>query len=250
MNIANDISASNTEASYRYKEFEKLYIYCREKEQRIYTDEQLAKLPYIGPSHIHYKEWLLRKRSADRFTQYLRYKNRPLSILEIGCGNGWLCNVLSDLPGSTVTGTDINVTELNQARKVFEHKRNIKFLQGDIRQIEISHQFDIIVFAASIQYFPSFKKIIQYVLPLLKEHGEVHVIDSHFYKGTDIIPAMRRTVEWYRCMGCEEMAAWYFHHSTETLADFNYCLLFDPSVVRNKILKRKDIFPWICIQKS
>ncbi|MEI9943399.1 MAG: hypothetical protein WDN26_04195 [Chitinophagaceae bacterium] len=42
-------------------------------------------------------------------------------------------------------------------------------------------QFDIIIFAAAIQYFPSLAGIINTALDLLKEDGEIHIIDSHFY---------------------------------------------------------------------
>ena len=67
-----------------------MYLASRKKENRIYSDEQVVQLPFIEPTHIHYHEWQVRKRSALRLIHYLEKKNKPLSILEIGCGNGWL----------------------------------------------------------------------------------------------------------------------------------------------------------------
>ena len=107
--------------------FEEIYIASRQSENRIYTDEQVAQLPFISPHHIHYDEWQARKRSSDRLKNYLENKNKPLSILEIGCGNGWLSAKLAALKNSTVTGIDINKTEVSQAREVFSGMTNISF---------------------------------------------------------------------------------------------------------------------------
>ncbi|HET6768518.1 MAG TPA: hypothetical protein VFH08_14000, partial [Chitinophagaceae bacterium] len=62
----------------------------RKKEQRLYTDGEVRNLPQVPVTHLHFKEWLVRKRSCDRLIKYLDKKNKRLHILEIGCGNGWL----------------------------------------------------------------------------------------------------------------------------------------------------------------
>jgi ubiquinone/menaquinone biosynthesis C-methylase UbiE len=55
-----------------------------------------------------------------------------------------------------ITGLDINFTEIQQAARVFNGCQKIKFVYGDLRSgILYGRQFDIIVFAASIQYFPA-----------------------------------------------------------------------------------------------
>src|ERR1700688_525276 len=110
----NNLSISISESN-----FEEIYIASRQSESRVYSDEQVAQLPFVEPSHIHYDEWQSRKRSSDRLKNYLENKNKPLSILEIGCGNGWLSARLVAIKNSTVTAIDINRTELNQARRVF-----------------------------------------------------------------------------------------------------------------------------------
>ena len=61
-----------------------------------------------------------------------------------------------------VTGLDINTVELEQARKVFSKIPNLKFTEGDICSgILGDEKFDLIVFAASIQYFESLEKILK-----------------------------------------------------------------------------------------
>ena len=112
--------------------FEEKYILLRKKENRLYTDEQLKWLPEIEVSHPHYKEWEARKSSCNKLIQHLTNKRTELNILDIGCGNGWLCHHLSKIPGSNVAGIDINKTELNQAKRVFDHIENLEFFYGGI----------------------------------------------------------------------------------------------------------------------
>ena len=75
--------------SFGRKKFEKIYIALREKENRLYTDDQVEQLPFIKSSHIHSAEWAIRKRSTARLLNHLKKSRRQLTILEIGCGNGW-----------------------------------------------------------------------------------------------------------------------------------------------------------------
>jgi len=97
--------------------FEKKYIVIRSLENRLCTDEELAKLPDLPAEHPHHREWEIRRRSVQRLVRYLAGRKRPLEILEVGCGNGWLTHHLAELPGTKVTGIDINFTELQQAAR-------------------------------------------------------------------------------------------------------------------------------------
>lgn len=227
-----------------------MYIASRKKENRIYTDEQVLQLPDIEPSHIYYSEWEIRKRSAKRLIKYIENKNKPLRILEIGCGNGWLSASLASISNITVLGTDINKIELSQAKRVFENKLNLSFAEADILNLHPENTFDMIVFAASIQYFSSFEKMIREALLLLKKGGEIHILDSFFYKNGKINEAKQRSLLYYRSIGFEQMAEDYFHHSAESLHLFDTKLLFDPASIKNKYFGKKDPFPWICIKAS
>lgn len=228
--------------------FEENYIAIRRHEQRIYSDEELVQLPVVGKQHPHHTEWQIRKRSCARLVNHLNRK-RPLKILEIGCGNGWLSRELSNIPGSKVIGIDVNFTELQQAARVFSHIPNLQFIYGDIRsEIFEEMEFDCIVFAASIQYFPSVQEIIAYALAKLKKDGEIHILDSPFYKPAEIDAAKKRTLDHYQELGFPEMANHYFHHAVTQLAMFDYEMLYQPSSLQHYLLKNKNPFPWICIR--
>jgi SAM-dependent methyltransferase len=249
LNEHNDMVTDLTDSSVR-KKFEQLYIALRRKECRVYSDEQVAQLPFIESSHIHSAEWAIRRRSAARLLNYLKKKNRNLAILETGCGNGWLCGRLGGLPGSIITGLDINEFELNQAKRVFENRTNILFRVEDIMNAPSNEKMDIVIFAASIQYFPSFNQTIRKALSILNPEGEIHILDSPFYHNAEIATAEQRSDIYYRSVGYGGMAKFYFHHSIEALENYHYKILFNPFRTVNKLFRRKDLFPWICIKAS
>jgi len=228
--------------------FEKKYILIRTLENRLYTDDELAKLPEISATHTHHKEWQIRKNSCQRLVRYLSTRRRSPEILEIGCGNGWLSHQLAQIPGTKVTGMDINFTELQQAARVFSNDPNLRFIHGDIDSGSLGErQFDCIVFAASIQYFPSLKKVLFKTLSCLKAGGEIHVLDTPFYKPENVERAKRQSIAYYTSFGYPEMADYYFHHSIEDLRPFHHVLLHNPHSVKSRLLGVKSPFPWIRI---
>ena len=242
--IKNDTDNGSAEA------FEKLYMQLRKKEQRVYTDDEVRSLPQIEATHPHFKEWLLRKRSCQRLIEYLDNKNKPLRILEIGCGNGWLSAQLAKNISGKVMGMDINREELTQAARVFSDISNLEFIPGDIRSAQLEHnRFDIIVFAASLQYFPSLAEIMQPAFQCLRAGGEVHIMDTNFYKKNRVDIARRRTKDYYTVLGFPEATNYYYHHCIEDLKNFSTKILYDPVSWIHKFSKNKYPFFWVCIKK-
>ena len=230
--------------------FDQLYPALRKKEGRIYSDEELLHLPNIAKDHPHYAEWQMRKESCNRLKHYFKKRLSPLKILEAGCGNGWLAARLAEIPGSTITGIDVNYTELQQAERVFNHIPNLQFILGSINAKEIeAAKYDFIVFAASIQYFSSLKEIISQAMRKLKSDGEIHILDSSFYKPGEISAAQKRTGNYYRDLGFPEMTEHYFHQSTGELSSFRFKTLYQPSFI-NRLSNYKNPFPWLCIKKQ
>lgn len=237
-----------TEQFHEAGAFEKLYIQMRIKEQRFCTDDELVKLPDVGRAHMYHAEWTIRKRSAKNLLVYLQKKNKPLNILEVGCGNGWLSSMLADISQSAVTGIDINSYDLEQAKRVFHKKKNLVFLNKDLRSEHFDgQQFDIIVFAASIQYFFSTEKIIERALRLLSRGGEIHIIDSFFYTPEEIPGAKLRSEKYFRKMGFPELKEFYFHHSTDSLQPFKHRYMANRFSLADIFSAGRRKFPWICI---
>jgi len=227
-------------------DFEKLYLHIRNKEKRVYTDEELIHLPDINKTHIHSGEWRIRKITSGRLTAYLKKKNKPLSILEVGCGNGWLSAKLAEIQNTDVIGLDINSTELSQAKRVLK-KNNLEFVFRTIDEQALENtKFDIIVFAASIQYFSSFQDVIDLSLSMLRPGGEIHLVDTSFYSADEVNSAAKRTHNYYQLLQCPEMAAWYFHHQFDKLQPFKFKILANPYSLLNRFYY-KTPFYWIAI---
>ena len=206
-------------------------------------------LPSIDPDHKYAKEWQIRKESSDRLIKHLSSSHRNLNILEVGCGNGWLTRSLSDIPESNVVGMDVNTEELCQAKRVFGDIRNLRFVEsgpGDSSVPDAS--YDVIVFAASIQYFKDLSSTLQWALDHLNKSGSIHILDSHFYQDQEIDAAAERTTNYFSSMGFPSMASYYFHHSFTSIKKFNYKIQFDPKKFINRLMGRNSIFPWIMIQ--
>ncbi len=230
-----------------FSAFESHYLELRRSEERLYTDEQVSKLPYLQ-QHVHTNEWMMRGRSAGRVLKYFRSQNLG-PVLDLGCGNGWFSNQLSEA-GMQVVGMDVNKAELIQAARLFRTP-DLCFVYGDIFQEEIPNAyFDAVTLNASVQYFGDLKKLFDRLLGLLKPGGEIHLIDSPFYTPEQVKAARQRTEAYYTKAGFPVMAKFYFHHSYSELSDYHYQILHDPR--KNGLFKRLvrhfDIpFPWIKI---
>ena len=182
----------------------------------LYTDREVAQLPYLLSAHPRYSEWTGRNTSADRLVRYLSAHKRSAGILEIGCGNGWLSRRLAEVPGSRVVGLDPNLGELRQAARVFRKQPNLKFIYGEFYSNVLQDlSFDIIVVAATLQYFPSLTRIVSDALTYLRPHGELHLLDS---------PLQRFA-----------------------LRPFRHRCLYNPRSLWNRLRRNDSPYPWICI---
>ena len=228
-------------------EFEAAYIRLRQSENRLFSDVEVLQLPYVPKQHLHFKEWKIRKQSANKLFKYLKSLDGPLTILEVGCGNGWLSAYLANMPLTKITGVDVNLQELNQAKKLFANKENLQFVEGSVENLAPEKKYDIILFAASIQYFSNLQNIINQSLQHLNNSGEIHIIDTLFYHSDEIVQAKKRSSDYFNNIGHYEMIDFYYHHKLEDLLLFNTSILKDPTSIFNH-LWLKDPFYWIRIK--
>ena len=228
-------------------DFSSLYLKVRDHENRVLTDKQLSQLPNLVPGNPHHKEWSLRQKSTSRFTDYLKKKNKPLRILDLGCGNGWFTNKMALIaPNYIVLGIDINPPELEQAARVFR-RENLHFVFGDIYAIAdlFRNSFDMITVNATIQYFGELSKLIALLKTFLTASGEIHIMDSPFYNPAAVAAAKERTFSYYSELGFPKMAEYYHHHSKEDVKEFEVLYFPKKSLVK-RLTRRKDSpFPWL-----
>lgn len=205
------------------KKFSDLYLEVRIKENRIYTNEEVRELPYLK-THTHTKEWNLRSKNTEILRRYIQQQySHGVKILEIGSGNGWLSNFLSEIPNSHITGIEINEYELEQAKQVFQ-KHNLVFEAKNLADISFS-DYDIIIFAASIQYFEQPQQIFNLIFSQ-NSNSVIFCTDTLWYRNEkEAQQAKQRSEKYYTDLGYPEMAQYYYHHSIELLNSYTVSIL-------------------------
>src|SRR4051812_43310855 len=79
----------SVEARKRFADFEATYTHLRSQEAPVFEAGEIRRLPLTRADHPHHAEWEMRKHTVTAFLDYLKKKGRELSILDIGCGNGF-----------------------------------------------------------------------------------------------------------------------------------------------------------------
>lgn len=235
------------------------YLTVRERESRVLTDEQVLALPRFTPASEHQKphqrEWQMRRHSFSLFLKYLhrRYAQKPLEILDLGCGNGWMALNLARRPDTNIWAVDVNLPELEQGARLAATSglTNVRFVFADFLKNTIPEKkFDLVVLAASVQYFPDFAELCKAVQRVLKPDGSLHILDSPFYQTPEQRQTARaNTQAYYTGIGVPEMANWYHHHlwqDVEKLGGKNL-----NSGMRARILQQVrwlPPFPWVIFE--
>jgi ubiquinone/menaquinone biosynthesis C-methylase UbiE len=233
--------------------FESIYIKLREKERRVYQDEEVSRLPFASKINPHKAEWVLRAKSFIRFSKYLITKKENLNILDLGCGNGWFSGNLSKYFNHSFYCIDVNLTELEQGAKVIKSEK-LKFIYANIFSVKLPLEFfDLIILNASAQYFSDIKRLLKRLFETLKLDGEIHIIDSPFYSKDEAKNAKKRTEDYFSKLSFPEMTKHYHHHTFNMLTEFNTSILYNPSSYKNKLKKifflKDSPFPWLKIRK-
>jgi len=221
--------------------FERSYLEVRTKEKRVLEDMEVKILPETLTTNPNSKEWNLRKTNSSLFIKYLNSNSK--TILDLGCGNGWFSNLISKVDNTEVYAIDMNRVELEQAARVFQNSK-LHFIYKNIfdLQEDFQHKFDIVVLNASAQYFSDFRKLIDSLKFYLKPGGEIHVLDSFFYKENEIKKAKLRSDEYYDELGCPKMKNYYHHHSLEEVSEFE--IMNNKSILEKLFSLKKTPFTW------
>jgi SAM-dependent methyltransferase len=230
-----------------------LYLRVREREGRLYSDEVVARLPVVPRSHPLWGEWQARAASFARLRAYLAHWPKPLTLLEVGCGNGWLAAGLARALDCAACGLDRNLVELAQGARVFNAQHHVSFLSADVFAAPFRPvSFDIILLASVIQYFADLPALLQHLHSLLTPRGEIHLLDSPLYAEAELPAARARTQAYYAALGFPEMAAHYHHHMWAELEAFNPQRLHDPRAplarLRRLFRVKETPFPWLVVR--
>jgi len=234
--------------------FEKQYLEIREKEKRIYSDREVDELPFVEKGDLHYDEWKKRTKSFQLLRNYIeRNLFDQATILDLGCGNGWLLNRINSKNKYNCIGLDRNKIELEQAARITHSQSNTVITYGDIFTSSLTlDSLDIIIINSAIQYFESIQALLTRLFLLLKTNGVIHILDSPIYTSQQANYAKKRTQTYYQNLGIIEPVN-YHHHTWDSFDLYQYSIKHNPQNITNRIknllFQNNPIFPWLIIKK-
>lgn len=175
-----------TEASVH--QFIKEYETIRKAEGRGSADSEYYRaLPFQDLNGNLAGDWQIRARSYQALLEHvlprLEDTNRgPLHILDLGAGNGWLSNRLSQ-SGHYLAAVDLTINDFDGLGAHIHYETSFTPVQADFAQLPfVSNQVDLAIFNASFHYAAGYAQVLQEVLRVIDYHGLIVIMDTPVYR--------------------------------------------------------------------
>ena len=157
-------------------------------------EEELLALPYLATGPFA-REWGVRARTFDRFvTAVLQVRarevaSRPLSVLDLGAGNGWVCYRVK-LLGHQAVALDMRHDGVDGLAAGGAYRRHLPTMFGQVvasfDAIPVApRRFDIALFNASLHYALDLRRVLEEAAMVVVSGGRIVILDSPFYTGAD-----------------------------------------------------------------
>lgn len=116
-------------------------------------------------------------------SNFSKYQLQKMTIVDIGCNDGWLLHHLSDLPFKKMTGVEPRVKNIKKGilvRKELKIKNNIEFINGDITMLK-NRKFDIVLCTGVLYHVESIPNFLRDLKKISKSwiFIESRVINQH-----------------------------------------------------------------------
>jgi SAM-dependent methyltransferase len=177
-------ATANAEARFRAE-----YGAHRASEGRGHHGDELRALPYLATGPLA-RQWAVRARSFDAFVRHViaplaKQLDRPLSVLDLGAGNGWLCRRMADA-GHHAVAVDVRddaVDGLGAAGELLRGGRPFARAAASIAALPVAaRSFDVAVFNASLHYALDLAAVLAEAARTVRPGGRLVILDSPFYR--------------------------------------------------------------------
>ncbi len=169
------------ESEETFTRFIRDYETVRRFEGRGSTDASYYRtLPYHSSP-----DWRIRAKSFEALLKHvmipLEKESGPLSILDLGAGNGWLSNRLA-LRGHDVAAVDLTVNDFDGLGCYRFYETKFMPIQAEFDYLPFPDKsVELIMFNASLHYSINYKLTLTEALRALSSSGLLIVLDSPVY---------------------------------------------------------------------
>lgn len=125
-------------------------------------------------------QFLVFRNSHNMFIRHILSDERPLKVLDIGCGTGEFVLKLKQYRRDiNIFGIDISSDMIGVAKEKVKFQRDIDFRIGDVENMPYDDgYFDCVTCAHSFHHYPNKSKAVREVFRVLKNRGKVMIIDG------------------------------------------------------------------------
>ena len=217
----------------------------RKKDNRLWSDVEAEELPKTFFYNLHQAEW---KEKAALLQALLPYFNHPdrlqASILEVGCGCGWLSAALSRHHEGPVAGLDIDGVSINQAKKLFQAS-NLRFVEADFFDPAMPQaSFDQLIVMDALRWFPSIPQVIDQAIKYLRPGGEIHFLHHAFLPEKQLAGAREKLLGYFQEKQMEAAFDKVHLHTQQELAAYPFERMIRPSWWGG-LMRPQQESPWL-----
>jgi SAM-dependent methyltransferase len=168
----------------RLEPFVRQYRIVREREgRRPATADYYRHLPSVAPGDPHATEWRIRRETYHHLLGHvLAAGPRPLHVLDLGAGSGWMSHRLTAL-GHRPVAVDAIDDDVDGLGATQHYEPGFAAVQADFDALPFAPgQFDLVVFNGSLHYAADAAATLERAHRMLGPGGTLVVMDSPMFR--------------------------------------------------------------------
>ncbi|RBW68319.1 malonyl-ACP O-methyltransferase BioC [Bacillus taeanensis] len=138
-------------------------------------DKKLLEKRFSEHAKTYDKYANVQKKMAEQLIDTLpkNIREKEITILEIGCGTGYLTRLLGDVfPKAKITAVDLAPGMIKAAKEKIKDQR-VSFLCGDIEEMDLQGSYDVVISNATFQWLNDLEKVIKRLNAMLTKDGVI-----------------------------------------------------------------------------